>query len=70
MFKAIKPLSNPPMGARWQGETLQFGLIAADVVCLHYLFYADILPQAGDEVSLLNLVELDSKFQFGDFWGW
>ena len=66
MFKAIKPLSNPAMGSRWQGKTLQFGLITADVVCLRYLFYADLLPQAGDEVALLNIVELDSKFQFGD----
>ena len=70
MFKAIKPLSNPAMGARWQGKTLQFGLIAADVVCLRYLFYADLLPQAGDEAVLLNLVELDKLFHFGDVWGW
>ena len=70
MFKAIKPLSNPAMGACWQGKNFQFGLVATDVVCIRYLFYADLLPQAGTEAALLNLVELDKQFQFGDVWGW
>ena len=58
------------MGARWQGNTLQFGLVSTAVKCICYLFYPDLLPQAGDEASLLNVVDLDSKFQFGDVWGW
>ncbi|MBT5175497.1 MAG: glycogen debranching enzyme, partial [Candidatus Marinimicrobia bacterium] len=70
MFQAIKPLSNPAMGACWQEKNFQFGLVATDVVCIHYVFYADLLPQAGTEAALLNLVELDKQFQFGDVWGW
>ena len=58
------------MGACWQEKNFQFGLVATDVVCIHYVFYADLLPQAGTEAALLNLVELDKQFQFGDVWGW
>ena len=70
MFQAIYPLSNPAMGAHWQGNTLEFGLVSKAVKCIRYLFYPDLLPQAGDEAALLYVVELDSKFQFGDVWGW
>ena len=58
------------MGTRSQGNTLQFGLVSKAVKYICYLFYTDLLPQAGDEAVLLNVVELDSKFQFGDVWGW
>ena len=59
MFQVISALSNPDMGACWQGNTLQFGLLSTVVKCIRYLFYPDILPQAGDEAALLNVVELD-----------
>ena len=59
MFQAISALSNPEMGACWQGNTLQFGLVSTAVKCIRYLFYPDIIPQAVDEAALLNVVELD-----------
>ena len=70
MFQAINPISNPSMGGRWRGKTLQFGLVASDVVCIRYLFYADFLPQIGGHQTLLSIVELDKQFQFGEVWGW
>ena len=70
MFQTISPLSNPALGAQWQGNRLNFGLVATDVVCIRYLFYLDFIPQLGDAKSLLTGVLLDSNYQFGDVWGW
>ena len=70
MFQAITPLSNPAMGASWSGNKFQFGLVSTKVKSIRYLFYPDFRPEVGKGLSLLHSVKLDSKFQFGDVWGW
>ena len=40
MFQLIRPLANPLMGGHWKGNTLQFGLVAENVVSIRYFFYS------------------------------
>ena len=60
------------------GKTLQFGLVAENVVSIRYFFYShrrecnsvSFFPQHGEEHSLLAEVYLGEAYQFGEVWGW